>query len=96
MKSLFSLLLLALLAAYPAHGKKLRRGMSDWWSTVLLPLVSKYPVGYVLTWRHAFRPRFASSGNPNQPFPDDFMNFYKSPGTLFLKEIQKENIYGHK
>jgi mannan endo-1,4-beta-mannosidase len=73
-----------------------RRGMADWWSTVLMPVVSKYPVGYVLTWRHAFRPRYSSGGNPNQPFPDDFMNFYKSPRTLFLKEIREENLYKRK
>jgi mannan endo-1,4-beta-mannosidase len=73
-----------------------RRGMSDWWSSVLLPVVSKYPVGYVLTWRHAYRSRFVESGNPNHPFPDDFMNFYKSPRTLFLNEIQQRNLYGRK
>lgn len=73
-----------------------RRGMADWWSSVLLPVVSKYPLGYVLTWRHTFRPRFPMGGNPNQPFPDDFINFYKSPRTLFLKEIQKENVYKRK
>lgn len=73
-----------------------RRGMADWWSTVLLPVISKYPVGYVLTWRHAYRPRLARGGNPNQPFPDDFLNFYKSPRTLFLKEIQEEDIYKRK
>ena len=70
-----------------------RRGMADWWSSVLLPAVSKYPVGYVLTWRHAYRPGVARLGNPNQPFTDDFMNFYKSPRTLFLREIQEENLY---
>jgi mannan endo-1,4-beta-mannosidase len=73
-----------------------RRGMADWWSSVLLSVVSKYPVGYVLTWRHAYRPKYAMGGNPNQPFPDDFMNFYKSPRTLFLKEIQEENLYKRK
>jgi mannan endo-1,4-beta-mannosidase len=73
-----------------------RRGMTDWWSTVLMPVVSKYPVGYVLTWRHAFRSRFGQGGNSNQPFPDDFMNFYKSPRTLFLKDIQEENLYKRK
>jgi len=73
-----------------------RSGMTDWWSSVLLPVVSKYPVGYVLTWRHAYRSRFGSGGNPNQPFPDDFINFYKSPRTLFLKEIQEENLYRRK
>ena len=74
-----------------------RWGMQDWWSAVLLPVVSKYPVGYVLTWRHTYRSgRFPGMANPNQLFPDDFMNFYKSPRTLFLKEIQEENIYNRK
>jgi mannan endo-1,4-beta-mannosidase len=70
-----------------------RRGMQDWWSSVLLPVVSKYPVGYVLTWRHAYRPRFSMPGNSNQPFPDDFKNFYNSPRTIFLKEVQEANVY---
>lgn len=73
-----------------------RRGMTDWWSAVLLPVISKYPVGYVLTWRHAFRPKFTIPGGPNQPFPEDFRNFYDSPGTLFLKEVQEANIYKRK
>lgn len=73
-----------------------RRGMENWWSTVLLPVVSKYPVGHVLTWRHAYRPRFVWPGAPTQPFPDDFLNFYNSPRTLFLKEIQEPNIYNRK
>jgi len=70
-----------------------RRGMANWWSKVLLPVVSKYDVGYVLTWRHAYRSRFQIGGTMNQPFPDDFKNFYNSPRTLFLKEIQTPNIY---
>jgi mannan endo-1,4-beta-mannosidase len=73
-----------------------RRGMADWWSKVLLPVVSKYPAGYVLTWRHAYRPSFARGNSAMKPFPDDFMNFYNSPRTIFLKEIQKENIYKRK
>ncbi|MBG0858908.1 MAG: hypothetical protein IQL11_05350 [Bacteroidales bacterium] len=80
-----------------------RRGMDNWWSAVLLPVVSKYPVGYVLTWRHTYMPRGfpARPGMPPvqmpaRPFPDDFMNFYNSPRTLFLKEIQEEDIYKRK
>jgi len=73
-----------------------RRGMQDWWSSVLLPVVSKYPVGYVLTWRHSYRPRFSIPGNSNQPFPEDFKNFYNSPRTLFLKEVQVANVYKRK
>lgn len=70
-----------------------RRGMADWWSKVLLPTVSRYPVGYVLTWRHAYRPGFKKPGMPARSYPEDFMNFYKSSRTLFLREIQEENIY---
>ncbi len=73
-----------------------RRGMADWWSTVLLPVVSKYPVGYVLTWRHSFRPRATMPGGSGQPFPEDFRIFYNSPRTLFLKEVQEANIYKRK
>lgn len=73
-----------------------RRGMQDWWSTVLLPVVSKYPVGYVLTWRHTYNKRFLKMENPPQPFPEDFKNFYDSPRSLFLKEIQKPNVYTQK
>ena len=70
-----------------------RRGMSDWWSTVLLPIVSKYPVGYVLTWRHTYRMNLPGTTTNLQPFPDDFMNFYNSTRTLFLKEIQQADVY---
>jgi mannan endo-1,4-beta-mannosidase len=73
-----------------------RRGMQDWWSTVLMPVVSKYPVGYVLTWRHTYRPKFSRPGNSNQPFPDDFKSFYNSPGSLFLKEVREANVYKRK
>ncbi|HEX7585937.1 MAG TPA: glycosyl hydrolase, partial [Prolixibacteraceae bacterium] len=70
-----------------------RRGKSDWWSTVLLPIVSKYPVSYVLTWRNTFNPKNLNTPSPRKAFPDDFLNFYNSPRSLFLKDIQKENIY---
>lgn len=72
-----------------------RWGMDNWWSGVLLPIVTKYKVGYVLTWRHAYgmKQMPGMPPLPAKPFPDDFMNFYNSPKTLFLKEIQPENIY---
>jgi mannan endo-1,4-beta-mannosidase len=73
-----------------------RRGMDNWWSSVLLPVISKYPVGYVLTWRDAFNSKFSVSGNPIKSFTDDFRLFYNSPRTLFLKEVQDENIYKRK
>jgi mannan endo-1,4-beta-mannosidase len=73
-----------------------RKGMSNWWSTVLLPVVSKYPVGYVLTWRDAFNSKYSVAGNPVQSFTDDFKNFYSSPRTLFLKEVKESDVYRRK
>jgi mannan endo-1,4-beta-mannosidase len=73
-----------------------RKGMSNWWASVLLPVVSKYPVGYVLTWRDAYNSKFSVSGNPFQSFTEDFKYFYNSPRTLFLKEVQEANVYGRK
>jgi mannan endo-1,4-beta-mannosidase len=80
------------LAALSETGE--RKGIPDWWSSVLLPIVSKYPVGYVLTWRDAFKTNVTVSGNPAKSFPDDFKYFYNSPRTFFLKDIQKANVYG--
>ncbi|MEO6453862.1 MAG: glycosyl hydrolase, partial [Ginsengibacter sp.] len=73
-----------------------RRGMENWWSTVLLPIVSKYPVGYTLTWRHTYNQRFAGSPTAPKPFPADFINFYNSPRSFFLKDIQDEDVYKSK
>lgn len=73
-----------------------RKGMKDWWSSVLLPIVSKYPVGYVLTWRDAYKSKYSVSGNPIQYFPEDFRLFYDSPRTLFLKDVREADLYKRK
>lgn len=73
-----------------------RRGMQDWWMSVLLPVVSKYPVGYVLTWRNAYRPKGSRMNNQIPPSTDDFKNFYNSPRSLFLKEVVEANVYKRK
>ena len=73
-----------------------RRGMQDWWTSVLLPVVSKYPVGYVLTWRNTYMPKGIRKGNQIPPSTDDFKNFYNSPRSLFLKEVSEANVYKRK
>lgn len=73
-----------------------RRGMNNWWTSVLLPVISKYPVGYVLTWRDAYKTKFSVSGNPIQYSNDDFKKFYKSDRTLFLNEVEKADVYKRK
>jgi mannan endo-1,4-beta-mannosidase len=69
-----------------------RPGKDNWWSTVLLPIVSKYPVGYVLTWRNTYSEKFLKMENPPKPFPDDFLIFYDSPRSLFLKDVKKVTL----
>lgn len=73
-----------------------RKGMNNWWSSIVLPIVIKYPVCYVLTWRDAFKTKFSVSGNPVHSFDDDFRNFFNSPHTFFLKEIKEADIYKRK
>jgi len=73
-----------------------RRGMNNWWTSALLPIVSKYPVGYVLTWRDAFNTKATVSGSPFNSYQEDFRKFYDSPRTLFMKEIIEANIYKRK
>ena len=76
-----------------------RFGMADWWTSVLLPTMSKYPESYVLTWRDTY---YTGSflrrlgGTPRPAFSPDFLDFYKSPHTFFLKEIQHPNVYTRK
>jgi mannan endo-1,4-beta-mannosidase len=73
-----------------------RKGMNNWWTNIILPIVSKYPVGYVLTWRDAYKTNYSVSGNPVHAFEDDFRSFYDSPRSLFLKEIIEADIYKRK
>lgn len=73
-----------------------RKGMANWWTTVLLPVVSRYPVSYVLTWRDAYNTKTNVAGSPYKIYIEDFRKFYDSPGTLFLKDIANADIYKHK
>jgi len=82
------------LAALSETGE--RKGLKDWWMNVLLPVVSKYPLDYVLTWRDAFKSKVTVGGNPVDAYKEDFLEFYKSPRTLFLKDIKDYKIYGTK
>jgi len=58
-----------------------------WWDRVLLPILADYPLYYALVWRNA------ENGEHFGPVPDTesaehFRNFYNSPYTLFLHDIQ--------
>lgn len=59
-----------------------------WWSEVLLPAVSDYPIAYLLTWRNAWnRPSHFYGPYKGAVSERDFVKFYESPKTSFLKDI---------
>lgn len=64
---------------------------STWWTQTLMPVISKYPVAYVLVWRNA-RERVTHyyAPYPGQASARDFVEFYNNPKTLFAAEV---NLY---
>jgi|AGTN01.2.fsa_nt_gi Beta-mannanase len=61
----------------------------DWWTSILFPVLDKYPVSYVLVWRNAReRPNHYYAPYPEQISAGDFIDFYKNPKTLFCRDIQ--------
>ncbi|MCI1780009.1 MAG: beta-mannosidase, partial [Bacteroidales bacterium] len=61
----------------------------EWWTKTLLPVLIKYPVTYVLTWRNAFNKKdhfFAPY--PFQISANDFIEFYKNTRTVFCNDLK--------
>lgn len=66
--------------------------IANWWTLVLLSTLEKYPVTYVVVWRNAReRPDHYYAPYPGQESAEDFVKFYNSPKTLFVKDIS--NLY---
>ncbi len=66
--------------------------IANWWTHVLLSSLEKYPVTYVVVWRNARdRPDHYYAPYPGQESAEDFVKFYNSPKTLFVKDIP--NLY---
>ncbi len=57
-----------------------------WWTTVLQPAVEGFPIVYFLTWRNAPKEHFGAL--PNSTSTADFVQFYKDPKTLFVRDIR--------
>lgn len=60
---------------------------ATWWTTVLQPAVEKFPIVYVLTWRNYVTEHFGAL--PNSLSSEDFLQFYRHPRTLFVRDIKK-------
>jgi len=67
---------------------------AKWWTGVIYPVIKDFEVSYALFWRNAAnRPNHYYMPYPGQVSEDDFKTFYALPGTLFLKDIEKAQIY---
>ena len=67
---------------------------AKWWTGVIYPVLKDFQVSYALFWRNAAnRPNHYYMPYPGQKSAEDFKDFYSLPGTLFLKDINKTQIY---
>lgn len=61
-----------------------------WWTEVLLPAITPYPVSYLVVWRNAHdKPEHFYAPWPGQTSEEDFKKFYADPRTAFAKEVNK-------
>lgn len=65
-----------------------------WWTNVVWASLKDLPVSYALFWRNAInRPDHYYAPYPGHISQDDFFRFYEFPETLFLGDIEPENVY---
>ncbi|GAA3957577.1 glycoside hydrolase family 26 protein [Mucilaginibacter dorajii] len=65
----------------------------DWWTSVLLPTLSRHKISYVMAWRngndhHYYVPY------PGQASADDFVKFFNSGQTMFQNRLTGLGVYG--
>ena len=66
---------------------------ADWWTKVLLPILSKYKTSYVLVWRNAGMEQYYSP-YPGQESANDFKKFSESDHTIFQNRLTPLAVYG--
>ncbi|PWT71470.1 MAG: beta-mannosidase [Bacteroidetes bacterium] len=70
---------------------------STWWTNVLLNVLEKHAIAYALAWRNAgYRNEKQYEfyvPYPKQASAVNFVDFYRSPRTIFQKDINKEEVY---
>ena len=63
--------------------------LSDWFTEILLPLCTHYPIVYVCVWRNAHdRPEHFYAPWPGHPAEADFRRFYAAPCIWFARDLQ--------
>lgn len=66
---------------------------NDWWTKVLLPILSRHKTSYVLAWRNAGLEQYYAP-YPGQQSAADFSQFYKSGHLLFQNRLTPLSVYG--
>lgn len=62
--------------------------VENWWTETLIPVLNKYPIGYVLVWRNAHdQENHYYAPFPGQKTVTNFVHFYNDPKTLFVRDV---------
>lgn len=65
----------------------------DWWTNVLLPIISKYKTSYVLIWRNAGTEQYYAP-YPGQASAEDFKKFSEDGHLIFQNRLTPLSVYG--
>lgn len=66
--------------------------ITDWWTSVLMPIVQDAGLSYVLLWRNG-RPDHYYAPYPKQASAEDFKEFLKDSRILMEKRTKAANLY---
>jgi hypothetical protein len=71
---------------------------SDWWTKVLLPLITKHNISYVLVWRNAGLMKETGKMHYYAPYKGhasapDFIHFFNAPEIIFGNKVKQEKLY---
>jgi mannan endo-1,4-beta-mannosidase len=70
-----------------------RLPQADWWTDVLLPIISRYKISYLMVWRNGGPDHFYAP-YPGQMSAEDFKRFFKSNKIIFQNRLTGMDIYG--
>jgi len=65
----------------------------DWWTSVLLPIISKYKTSYMLIWRNAGMEQYYAP-YPGQTSADDFKKFSEDRHLILQNRLTPLSVYG--
>jgi len=67
--------------------------LKNWWTSLLLPTISKHSISYVLVWRNAGPEQFYAP-YPGQASAEDFQIFARDSTMIFQNRLTPLGVYG--